>query len=217
MCQRRIGFRVLIKPSCPVFLQYSASRLKMAHTVLERRFVPIGNTFLNVSFQDQPTTSTLPKSQSFSGFTHDFTDTRPAESTNPTNSSAQAETTSAALEVEASSELPFDHIEIHRAEGGRVESAGSSSFDVGELQSTGSFQPSTPVRRSPTREKSPASPTTNCPITTLMVRNLPKTLSQCDFLEELDKSGFAGFYDFCYMPCSFENGQGHFMAQMPSI
>merc|ERR1719240_1612353 len=39
-----------------------------------------------------------------------------------------------------------------------------------------------------------------------MVRNLPMTLAQSDFLEELDRCGFAGLYDFCYMPCSFETG-----------
>jgi len=40
--------------------------------------------------------------------------------------------------------------------------------------------------------------------TTLMVRNLPQELLQKEFLEELDRAGFAGLYDFVYMPCSFE-------------
>lgn len=41
-------------------------------------------------------------------------------------------------------------------------------------------------------------------ITTLMVRNLPRDLIQQSLLEELDRVGFAGVYDFVYMPCSFE-------------
>lgn len=44
--------------------------------------------------------------------------------------------------------------------------------------------------------------------TTLMIRNLPKTLKQGTLLAELDRTGFQGTYDFCYMPCSFESGEG---------
>jgi len=41
-------------------------------------------------------------------------------------------------------------------------------------------------------------------ITTLMLRNLPKMLIQQQLLDELNCTGFAGCYDFCYMPCDFE-------------
>lgn len=42
-------------------------------------------------------------------------------------------------------------------------------------------------------------------ITTLMIRNLPRSLTQRVLLSELDTSGFADIYDFVYMPCSFEH------------
>lgn len=45
------------------------------------------------------------------------------------------------------------------------------------------------------------------PVTTVMVRNLPKGLMQLSLLEQLDRSGFAGMYDFCYMPRSFSSGE----------
>lgn len=45
-------------------------------------------------------------------------------------------------------------------------------------------------------------------VTTLMIRNLPQWIKQGALLAELDRSGFLGTYDFCYMPCSFENGEG---------
>jgi len=37
-------------------------------------------------------------------------------------------------------------------------------------------------------------------ITTLMVRNLPENVSQQDFVDELDRCGYAGRYDYCYAP-----------------
>eukprot|EP00931_Biecheleriopsis_adriatica_P118456 TRINITY_DN93868_c0_g1_i1.p1 TRINITY_DN93868_c0_g1~~TRINITY_DN93868_c0_g1_i1.p1 ORF type:complete len:614 (-),score=107.27 TRINITY_DN93868_c0_g1_i1:307-2148(-) len=44
--------------------------------------------------------------------------------------------------------------------------------------------------------------------TTWMIKHLPITLSQQDFLEALNQSGFAGRYDFCYIPRGFENELG---------
>lgn len=44
-------------------------------------------------------------------------------------------------------------------------------------------------------------------ITTLMVQNLPRHLSQREFLAELDSRGFAGLYDFCHLPMSFDTGR----------
>jgi len=37
-------------------------------------------------------------------------------------------------------------------------------------------------------------------VTTLMVRNVPEVVCQVDFMAELDRSGFHGKYDFCYVP-----------------
>jgi len=44
--------------------------------------------------------------------------------------------------------------------------------------------------------------------TTLMIRNLPRDISQCQLLDEVNSSGFVGTYDFCYMPCDFKLGKG---------
>eukprot|EP00928_Gymnodinium_smaydae_P011287 TRINITY_DN14184_c0_g1_i1.p1 TRINITY_DN14184_c0_g1~~TRINITY_DN14184_c0_g1_i1.p1 ORF type:complete len:643 (-),score=61.66 TRINITY_DN14184_c0_g1_i1:125-2053(-) len=44
--------------------------------------------------------------------------------------------------------------------------------------------------------------------TTVMIRNLPSTMSQSTLLDELDKSEFVGAYDFCYMPSSLDTGEG---------
>jgi hypothetical protein len=48
-------------------------------------------------------------------------------------------------------------------------------------------------------------------VTTVMVRNLPPTLKQQDFLRELDATGFENTYDFCYLPRDFSSRQcqGH--------
>merc|ERR1712209_243764 len=45
-------------------------------------------------------------------------------------------------------------------------------------------------------------------VTTLMVRNLPFTVTQKRLVEELAESGFEGQYDFCYMPSTFGTGAG---------
>jgi len=48
-------------------------------------------------------------------------------------------------------------------------------------------------------------------VTTLMIRNLPREVTQSDLLQELDTSGFAERYDFAYLPSSFEElaGKGY--------
>ena len=45
-------------------------------------------------------------------------------------------------------------------------------------------------------------------ITTLVVRNLDIYTSQQEFLDEVNRSGFAETYDFAYCPRSFEDGSG---------
>jgi hypothetical protein len=44
-------------------------------------------------------------------------------------------------------------------------------------------------------------------VTTLMVRNVPRCVGRRMFLQELDETGFAGMYDFFYMPVSFKTGE----------
>eukprot|EP00416_Gambierdiscus_australes_P035188 CAMPEP_0171111702 /NCGR_PEP_ID=MMETSP0766_2-20121228/76241_1 /TAXON_ID=439317 /ORGANISM="Gambierdiscus australes, Strain CAWD 149" /LENGTH=232 /DNA_ID=CAMNT_0011573727 /DNA_START=75 /DNA_END=768 /DNA_ORIENTATION=- len=44
-------------------------------------------------------------------------------------------------------------------------------------------------------------------ITTLMIQNLPRHLCQRELLEELDRRGFAGRYDFCHLPMEFHTGR----------
>jgi len=44
--------------------------------------------------------------------------------------------------------------------------------------------------------------------TTLMLRNLPNSYSRAMFLEMLDEEGFAGDYDFVYVPIDFSRGCG---------
>lgn len=41
-------------------------------------------------------------------------------------------------------------------------------------------------------------------VTTMMIRNIPAAATQAAFLEELTRTGFSGFFDFCYLPCVFE-------------
>eukprot|EP00403_Amphidinium_massartii_P040883 CAMPEP_0178439070 /NCGR_PEP_ID=MMETSP0689_2-20121128/35951_1 /TAXON_ID=160604 /ORGANISM="Amphidinium massartii, Strain CS-259" /LENGTH=314 /DNA_ID=CAMNT_0020061557 /DNA_START=62 /DNA_END=1006 /DNA_ORIENTATION=- len=43
----------------------------------------------------------------------------------------------------------------------------------------------------------------------MMVRNLPLTLAQEDLIKALDDTGFAGSYDFCYLPRNFHLGVSH--------
>ncbi|CAK0832092.1 unnamed protein product [Prorocentrum cordatum] len=42
-------------------------------------------------------------------------------------------------------------------------------------------------------------------ITTVMVRNVPVGCKQAEVVSELDRSGFKGTYDFCYLPCDFDS------------
>eukprot|EP00927_Polykrikos_kofoidii_P042783 TRINITY_DN36839_c0_g1_i2.p1 TRINITY_DN36839_c0_g1~~TRINITY_DN36839_c0_g1_i2.p1 ORF type:complete len:965 (+),score=172.66 TRINITY_DN36839_c0_g1_i2:385-2895(+) len=43
-------------------------------------------------------------------------------------------------------------------------------------------------------------------VSTLMLRNLPHSLTQKRLIEELSNSGFSGLFDFCYMPSMFGTG-----------
>jgi len=45
-------------------------------------------------------------------------------------------------------------------------------------------------------------------VTTLMIRNLPYSVTQKRLIEELTATGFTGLFDFCYMPSLFGSGVG---------
>mmetsp|Transcript_129216 Transcript_129216/g.258010 ORF Transcript_129216/g.258010 Transcript_129216/m.258010 type:complete len:441 (+) Transcript_129216:86-1408(+) len=47
------------------------------------------------------------------------------------------------------------------------------------------------------------------PITTLMIRNLPRSLTQVQLIAELDRCGLANLYDFAYMPRCFQSGENN--------
>lgn len=42
-------------------------------------------------------------------------------------------------------------------------------------------------------------------VTSMMVRNLPFNLTQQKLIDALDATGFAGLYDFCYLPHKFRD------------
>jgi len=46
------------------------------------------------------------------------------------------------------------------------------------------------------------------PVTTVMLRNLPPAITQQRLIQELNTEGFAGQYDFCYVPREFSTGVG---------
>mmetsp|Transcript_2328 Transcript_2328/g.4880 ORF Transcript_2328/g.4880 Transcript_2328/m.4880 type:complete len:336 (+) Transcript_2328:109-1116(+) len=43
-------------------------------------------------------------------------------------------------------------------------------------------------------------------LTTLMFKNLPRSMSQKKLMQHLDESGLQDLYDFCYAPCCFKTG-----------
>lgn len=45
-------------------------------------------------------------------------------------------------------------------------------------------------------------------VTTLMIQNLPQSITQGELAAELDKTGFKAQYDFLYMPSAFGTGKG---------
>jgi len=44
-------------------------------------------------------------------------------------------------------------------------------------------------------------------VTTMMIRNLSKSLSQQELLEDINRRGFSGLYDFCYLPRDFKTNE----------
>ncbi|CAK0861630.1 unnamed protein product [Prorocentrum cordatum] len=56
-----------------------------------------------------------------------------------------------------------------------------------------------------TEEATPA--TSGAPaITTFMMNNIPMSATQSDLLDLIDRTGFAGRYDYAYMPTTFDTG-----------
>mmetsp|Transcript_14479 Transcript_14479/g.46800 ORF Transcript_14479/g.46800 Transcript_14479/m.46800 type:complete len:306 (-) Transcript_14479:407-1324(-) len=75
-----------------------------------------------------------------------------------------------------------------------------SSSTSSDLASSNAEVPRTALRLAATTEQTQ----NQSAVTTLMLRNLPRMLHQQQLLDELNRSGFVGCYDFCYMPCDFE-------------
>lgn len=61
------------------------------------------------------------------------------------------------------------------------------------------------ARRVPKNEKLDEIGRTDVPVTTMMLRNIPNKYTQSDLLEEIDAAGFAGTYDFAYLPMDIQN------------
>jgi hypothetical protein len=53
-----------------------------------------------------------------------------------------------------------------------------------------------------------SNPTSTGEATTWMFRNLPEQIVQRDLIDALNAAGFAGHFDFCYMPSVFPSGMG---------
>ncbi|CAK0859220.1 unnamed protein product [Prorocentrum cordatum] len=47
------------------------------------------------------------------------------------------------------------------------------------------------------------------PVTTMVVRNVPQRTTKQEFLDELDQTGFAGAYDYAYLPRDFKTHLGN--------
>ncbi|CAK0878596.1 unnamed protein product [Prorocentrum cordatum] len=56
-----------------------------------------------------------------------------------------------------------------------------------------------------TEDAAPATPVAPA-ITTLMIRNIPMSVTQNDLLDLIDRAGFENRYDYAYMPTSFDSG-----------
>jgi len=61
------------------------------------------------------------------------------------------------------------------------------------------------TRGSAAQQRGPAAPGTS---STLMLRNVPRALTRTMLLAELESQGFAGKFDFVYLPVDFEDSTG---------
>ena len=62
-------------------------------------------------------------------------------------------------------------------------------------------------QKSHSNKSAPASTGARSDVTTMMLRNVPKHLSQADLVAELNASGFMHAFDFCYLPRHFESAE----------
>lgn len=62
-------------------------------------------------------------------------------------------------------------------------------------------------QKSHSNKSAPASTGGRSDVTTMMLRNVPKRLSQADLVAELNASGFMHAFDFCYLPRHFESSE----------
>jgi len=80
---------------------------------------------------------------------------------------------------------------------GRKAKLSRSAREMGPVQRTGVILPN------PTKPQT--GPPLRGPQTTVMIRNMPNNYSRAMFVELLDSEGFAGQYDFLYLPMDFES------------
>jgi hypothetical protein len=101
-------------------------------------------------------------------------------------------------------------ISAEDAGGAGFGAGGDSDAGAGARGANGKKQKATREERWPSSSsaKDLAVLLTQQGVTTLMLRNLPHNVTQRRLVEELASSGFAGLYDFCYMPSTFGTGVG---------
>lgn len=188
----------------------------MAQTYLEQRAEPLGNSFLECSencfgsrddalrntwAMRKVPTSRLRRHHSIGGFVpHAFTRlARPGFALSSKDSSFTAAATDAS-DSEGSSTC-FGR----SCSGGSGGSTIEARDDSPQRQETVSMD--SKDTKAPEQQSRSAKPQEKSMITTMMIRNLPHNFSQSRLLEELDKGGYAGTYDFAYLPMSFDAKQ----------
>jgi hypothetical protein len=163
----------------------------MSLTHIEPRLAPLGNSFeLFGALPRQPR-----RSRSFSGYFpvdfedyYHFVDAGPEPEADAESDASAPTSTSDGCSTSDSTEPP----------------ASSSNSEQGSKGSKGTEKP----QPAETQAQADALPSK---ITSLMLRNLPRKITQQDLVDRIHTSGFEGRCDFCYMPRNFNSGenQGH--------
>jgi len=96
-------------------------------------------------------------------------------------------------------EVPAEPVEPGRRAGPPPSAAGGKRRGAARAEQNGGASSSAPALAASLQAQG---------VTTLMLRNLPHNVTQKRLVEELTNSGFAGLYDFCYMPSTFGTGVG---------